>query len=698
MLCKLRGSTRTGAPSAASARELRNTFTTSTTAYKDTIMAEETDAIDRYAETYRHSIENPESFWGEEANAIEWQRPFRRVLDDSRAPLLRWFVDGATNICHNALDRHLDQRGDQAALIYVSSETNTEQTFTYRELHAEVNRVAAMIASLGVARGDRVLIYMPMVPEALFAMLACTRIGAIHSVVFGGFASSSLASRIDDATPKLILSADAGSRSGKIIAYKPLLDEAIVLARHKPEHVVLLDRGLAEMDRVDVRDVDWQTLRGMHLDARVPCVWLESNEPCYILYTSGTTGIPKGVQRDTGGHAVALAASIKYIFDPKAFDGPVDAQSGRRTFFAASDIGWVVGHSYIVYAPLICGMATVMYEGLPTRGMDGEPDPGMFWRIVASHRVNVMFTAPTAVRVLKKQDPSHLTRHDLSSLDALFLAGEPLDEPTARWISDGIKRPVLDNYWQTETGWPLLAVERGVDPDMQPRFGSPGKPVVGYKLKLLDEADNREIAVNQKGVLVIESPLPPGCMTTVWRDDQRFVDTYWSLLEDHSVYSTFDWGIRDDDGYYFILGRTDDVINVAGHRLGTREIEESISAHDAIAETAVVGVADQLKGQVAIAFAIVKNPALIETQQERMKLEGEVMATVDRSLGALARPARVHFVSALPKTRSGKMLRCAIAAVCEGRDPGDLTTIEDPTALDQIRSAVAAVPSPSVST
>ena len=659
-------------------------------------MAEETRTterpdrrIDRYAETYRRSVEDPESFWGDEANAIEWHKRFTRVLDDSRAPLLRWFVDGTTNICHNALDRHLEKRGDQTALIYISTETNTETIFTYRELHAEVNRVAAMIASLGVSRSDRVLIYMPMVPEALFAMLACTRIGAIHSVVFGGFASSSLASRIEDATPKLILSADAGSRSGKVIAYKPLLDEAIRLARYKPAHVVLLDRGLAAMDRVDDRDVDWKTLREAHLDANVPCVWLESNEPCYILYTSGTTGTPKGVQRDTGGHAVALAASIKYIFDPAVFNGKPDAQSGRRTFFAASDIGWVVGHSYIVYAPLICGMATVMYEGLPIRGMDGEPDPGIFWRIVAKHRVNAMFTAPTAIRVLKKHDPSHLARHDLSSLDALFLAGEPLDEPTARWISDGLKKPILDNYWQTETGWPMLAVERGIDPDMQPRFGSPGKAVVGYKLKLLDEASNAEMGANQKGVLVIEAPLPPGCMTTVWRDDARFIDTYWSLLDDKSVYSTFDWGIRDDDGYYFILGRTDDVINVAGHRLGTREIEESISAHQAIAETAVVGVADTLKGQVAIAFAIVRNPASIETLEMRMKLEGEVMATVDRSLGSLARPARVHFVNALPKTRSGKMLRRAIQAVCEGRDPGDLTTIEDPTALDQIRDAVA---------
>ena len=644
--------------------------------------------MDRYQEIYRQSVEDPESFWRDEAGAIDWQRPFSRVLDDRRAPHLRWFVDGTTNVCHNAVDRHLATRADQAALIYVSTETGTEKTFTYRDLFDEVNRVAAMLVAEGVGRGDRVLLYMPMVPEALFAMLACTRIGAIHSVVFGGFASSSLALRIDDAKPKVILSADAGSRAGKVIPYKGLLDAAIDLAAHKPDRVVMLDRGLASMTRVDGRDRDWETLRDRHLDARVPCTWLESNEPCYILYTSGTTGTPKGVQRDTGGHAVALVASIKYIFDPETTKGGVDPVSGRRTFFAASDIGWVVGHCYIVYAPLLCGMASVMYEGIPIRGLDGEPDPGVWWSIVAKHRVNAMFTAPTAIRVLKKQDPSHLSRHDLSSLDALFLAGEPLDEPTARWISEGIGKPILDNYWQTETGWPMLSIQRGVDPSMQPRFGSPGKPVVGYRLKLLDETTHTELGADRKGVLVIEGPLPPGCMSTVWGDDERFVDTYWSLLDDHSVYSTFDWGIRDADGYYFILGRTDDVINVAGHRLGTREIEESISGHSAIAETAVVGVADALKGQVAIAFAIVRDPATIASPQDRLKLEGEVMATVDRSLGALARPARVHFVTALPKTRSGKMLRRALQAVCEGRDPGDLTTIEDPTALDQIRAVL----------
>ena len=643
----------------------------------------------RYDQIYRHSIDEPEAFWSAEAAAVDWQVPFTRVLDDSRAPLLRWFVGGRTNVCHNAVDRHLPQRATQAALIHVSTETGEECTYTYQDLFDEVNRVAAMLIALGVGRGDRVLIYLPMVPEAVFAMLACTRIGAIHSVVFGGFASVSLAARIDDATPTVVLSADAGSRAGKLIAYKPLLDEALRLATHRPRGVILLDRGLAPMDRVDGRDHDWQALREQQVDARVPCVWLESSEPCYILYTSGTTGSPKGVQRDTGGHAVALVASVRYIFDPKAFAGDADSVSGRRTFFAASDIGWVVGHCYIVYAPLLCGMATVLYEGIPTRGLDGEADPGIWWSIVAKHRVNVMFTAPTAIRVLKKHDPSHLTRHDLSSLEALFLAGEPLDEPTARWIADGIGKPVLDNYWQTKTGWPMLATQRGIDPAMQPRFGSPGKPVVGYRLKLVDESGHRELGSDEKGVLVVEGPLPPGCMTTVWQHDARFVDTYWSLLDDHSVYATFDWGVRDADGYYFILGRTDDVINVAGHRLGTREIEESIAGHPAVAETAVVGVADALKGQVAMAFVVVRDPRAIETLQDRLRLEGEVMATVDRSLGALGRPARVLFVAALPKTRSGKMLRRALQAVCEGRDPGDLTTIDDPAALDRIRAALA---------
>jgi propionyl-CoA synthetase len=626
-----------------------------------------------YQTFYRRSIDDPEGFWGELAGLIDWHKPHSQVLDYSRPPFARWFVGGETNLCHNAVDRHLAARADQAALIYVSTETGTERTYTYRELHREINRAAAILQSLSVGRGDRVLIYMPMIPEAVIAMLACVRLGAIHSVVFGGFAAHSLATRIDDATPRLLISADAGSRGGKLIAYKPLLDEALKASQQPTTSVLLFDRGLVPMDRIAGRDHDWASLATRHAAAEVPCVWLEASEPSYILYTSGTTGRPKGVQRDTGGYAVGLAASMKYIF----------CAAPGETYFSTSDIGWVVGHSYIVYAPLIAGMATVLYEGLPVR-----PDGGIWWSIVERYRVNLMFTAPTAVRVLKKQDPAFLTRYDLSSLRYLFLAGEPLDEPTARWISTGINKPIIDNYWQTETGWPILGVMRGVDPTMEPRFGSPGKPVYGYKLKLLDEGDGHEVDANQKAVLAIEGPLPPGCMTTIWRDDARYLSTYWSTFPDRLVYSSFDWGIRDDDGYWFILGRTDDVINVAGHRLGTREIEESINAHPLVTESAVVGVADALKGQVAIAFAVLRDPAAVTHLEDRLRIEGEVMSLVDRQLGAVGRPARVHFVAVLPKTRSGKMLRRAIQAVCEGRDTGDLTTIEDPAALDQIRLAV----------
>jgi len=629
--------------------------------------------VTSYRECLSRSIQKPESFWAEEARMIDWKQPFERVLDHSRPPFARWFVGGTTNLCHNAVDRHLATRGDQAALIYVSTEVDDAKTYTYHQLHREVNRFAASLQSLGVERGDRVLIYMPMIPEAVFAMLACVRIGAIHSVVFGGFASVSLATRIDDARPKVIVSADAGARGGKVIPYKPLLDEAIAQSTAPPHSVLMVDRRLAPMPRVAGRDHDYAELRNRHLDAQVPCAWLESSEPSYILYTSGTTGKPKGVQRDTGGYAVALTSSMQRIFCGNA----------GETYFATSDIGWVVGHSYIVYGPLLAGMATVLYEGTPIR-----PDGGIFWRIVEQHRVSVMFSAPTAIRVLKKMDPALLKRYDLSSLRLLFLAGEPLDEPTARWIADGLGKPIIDNYWQTETGWPILAISRGVEA-LPSKFGSPGLPCFGYSVKLYDEHTGEEVGSNTKGVLAIEGPLPPGCMSTIWGDDERFVKTYWHSIPGRTVYSTFDWGIRDDDGYYFILGRTDDVINVAGHRLGTREIEESICSHPGVAEVAVVGVADSLKGQVAVAFAVVRDARSIESPQQRKTLEAEVMKQVDSQLGAVARPARVHFVTALPKTRSGKMLRRSVQAICEGRDPGDLTTIEDPTALEQIRTAVA---------
>lgn len=633
----------------------------------------------RYTDFYRQSIEQPDVFWAEQAKLIDWFKPFERVCNYDNPPFARWFEGGQTNLCHNAVDRHLKERPDQAALIAVSTETGTEITYSFTDLHREVQRMAASLQSLGVQKGDRVLIYMPMVADAAFAMLACARIGAIHCVVFGGFASGSLASRIDDATPKVIVSADAGSRGGKPMPYKPLLDEAIRLATHKPEAVLLSDRQLAPMELVAGRDHLWSALRQQHIDAQVPCEPMNSTDISYTIYTSGTTGKPKGVQRDTAGYTVALAASMRYIFDGRA----------GETFFSTSDIGWVVGHSYIVYGPLIAGMATLMYEGLPTQGLDGHPDGGIWWSLVEKYKVTGMFSAPTAVRVLKKQDPALLKKYDLSSLRALYLAGEPLDEPTARWISEGLNVPIIDNYWQTETGWPLLTVANGVTP-MTSKFGSPGVPMYGYNVKLLHENTGEELTQpNEKGVVVLAGPTPPGFMQTIWKDDARFVNTYWKSIPGKLVYNTFDWGIRDEDGYYFILGRTDDVINVAGHRLGTREIEESISGHASVAEVAVVGVADNLKGQVAMAFVVLKDAAALADQALALQLEREIMKRVDGDLGAVARPARVRFVTALPKTRSGKLLRRVIQAICEGRDAGDVTSMDDPAALQQIRDRMA---------
>ena len=626
---------------------------------------------------YQQSIDvqSRDDFWKKQAELVEWTKSPTQICDYSSPPFVQWFADGQLNLCHNAVDRHLADRADQPALIAVSTETNTERTYTYRELHEEVQRMAAVLQSFGVGKGDRVQIYMPMIAEAAFAMLACVRLGAIHSVVFGGFASVSLASRIDDAKPKVIISADAGSRGGRVVAYKPLLDEALELSAHKPHAVILVNRGMAEMSLRAGRDHVWGELRAQYLDAQVACKCLDAGDPSYILYTSGTTGKPKGVQRDTGGYTVALAASMTHIFNAKA----------GQTFFCTSDIGWVVGHSYIIYAPLIAGMATILYEGLPIR-----PDAGIWWSLVEKYRVTHMFSAPTAVRVLKKHAPEYLKKYDLSSLQALWLAGEPLDEPTAKWISDALNVPIIDNYWQTETGWPIMTLCNGVQAQTS-KFGSPGKAVYGYNVKLIDDKTGEELTQPyQKGVLAIEGPLPPGCMQTVWGDDERFVKTYWKSIPDKMIYSTFDWGIKDEDGYYFILGRTDDVINVAGHRLGTREIEESISAHPEIAEVAVVGVADSLKGQTAMAFAVVRDAGKVSTLTERKQLEAEVLKLVDGQLGAVARPSCVVFVNALPKTRSGKLLRRALQAVAENRDPGDLTTMDDPGALAHVKELLSA--------
>ncbi len=626
-----------------------------------------------YADFHRRSIEDREGFWTEQAQLIDWHKPFDQVCDYSKPPFADWFAGGETNLCYNAVDRHLATRPDQNALIFVSTETDIEKAYSFRELHAEVQRMAAILKALGVSKGDRVLIYMPMVAEACFAMLACARIGAIHSVVFGGFASHSLASRIEDAKPTAIISSDAGMRGGKVVPYKHLLDEAISLSAHKPAKVLMVNRGLAEFPKTAGRDEDYASLRAAHMNDVVPCEWVASNHPSYILYTSGTTGKPKGVQRDTAGYAVALAASMKHIY----------MGNPGETYFSTSDIGWVVGHSYIIYGPLIAGMATIMYEGLPIR-----PDAGIWWKLVEKYQVSVMFSAPTAARVLRKQDESYLTKYDLSSLKALFLAGEPLDEPTATWISGAIHKPIIDNYWQTETGWPIMAICNGVE-KAPTKFGSPGKAVYGFDVRLIDETTGEEInEANKKGVIAVEGPLPPGCLQTIWGDDERFVKTYWSSIHNRVMYSTFDWGVKDEDGYFFILGRTDDVINVAGHRLGTREIEESISSHANVAEVAVVGVADQLKGQVAVAFVVLKDPSVASTEADAKKAEAAIMKVVDDQLGAVARPARVRFVQVLPKTRSGKLLRRAIQAVCEGRDPGDLTTMEDPAALQQIMDSV----------
>lgn len=624
---------------------------------------------------YRQSMDEPNDFWREQAKLVDWFRPFDEVCDYSQPPFVKWFAGGQINLCHNAVDRHAAVRGNDAALIFVSTETDTETTYSFKQLLEQVQVMAAILQEQGVQKDDRVLIYMPMIPEATFAMLACARIGAIHSVVFGGFASVSLASRIDDCTPKVIVSADAGSRGGKIVPYKPLLDEALKLASHKPAGVVMVNRGLSVMSLVPGRDVDYAIASAKHAGARVACEPMASTDPSYILYTSGTTGKPKGVQRDTGGYAVAMAASMKHIY----MGGP------GETYFATSDIGWVVGHSYIVYGPLIAGMATIMYEGLPTR-----PDAGIWWELVEKYKVSVMFSAPTAVRVLKKYDSSFIKKADLSSLKALFLAGEPLDEPTAQWIFNALGKPVIDNYWQTETGWPILSLANGIEPAIS-KFGSPGVPMYGYNVQIIDENSGQNLTQpHAKGVVAIEGPLPPGCMQTIWGDDERFVQTYWSSIPGRLVYNTFDWGTRDADGYFFILGRTDDVINVAGHRLGTREIEESIATHSAIVEVAVVGVADKLKGQVAMAFAVLKDPSLYDSPQAQRQLEGDLMKLVDSQIGAVARPSRIRFVSLLPKTRSGKLLRRAIQAVCEHREVGDLTTMDDPSALATIKALVQA--------
>lgn len=629
-------------------------------------------SLEEYREFHRRSLQDRDGFWAEQARGIDWNKGFDEVCDFSKPPFARWFVGGETNLCHNAVDRHVEPRGDQNALVYVSTETDETGSYTYRDLYREVNVFAAVLRDLGVGRGDRVVIYMPMMVEAVFAMLACVRLGAIHSIVFGGFAAANLAKRIDDAKPKVMITADAGSRGGNVLRYKPLVDEAMDTSQHPPEHVVICRRGLDdEMSLIEGRDLDYADLRERHGDAEVPVEWLESSEPSYILYTSGTTGTPKGVQRDTGGYAVALAASMRDVF----------VSEPGETMFTASDIGWVVGQSYTVYAPLMYGMTSIVYEGLPVR-----PDPGIWWRIVQDHNVTTMFTAPTAIRALRKSDPEYMKKYDTSSLRNLFLAGEPLDEPTSRWAAESLGVSVRDNYWQTETGWPILSSMLPGLEDAPLKPGAAGFPCAGYDVRMVHEETGEEVPPNERGVLAIQPPLPPGCMSTVWGDDERFVETYFSDFPEQ-LYSTFDWATKDEEGYHFIMGRSDDVINVAGHRLGTREIEEAMSDHPEVAEAAAVGVKDEDKGQVVLAYVVPKDAGKVESEDGRQEMEKSVKEIVADKVGAIARPASIFFVETLPKTRSGKMLRRSIQALAESRDPGDLSTLEDPAALDSVRAS-----------
>ncbi|MBW0000381.1 MAG: propionate--CoA ligase [Verrucomicrobia bacterium] len=625
-------------------------------------------------EFIRRSLSEPEAFWTEQAQAIHWQTPFRQACDFSRPPFAKWFSGGTTNLSYNAVDRHVPERGDQAALSFYSTEVDQEKNYTYRDLHREVQTFAGALQGLGVKRGDRVIIYLPMIPEAFFAMLACARLGAIHSVVFAGFAPASLATRIDDAEAKLLITADAAMRGGKLIPLKQLADDAIRRAQFPPARVVVCDRGLdGTMPFTPPRDVRYADLRTKHAGEVVPPVWLESNELSYLLYTSGTTATPKGIPRDTGGYAVALSLAMQYIF----------AGVPGETMFTAADIGWAVGHSFGVYGPLLHGMNTVLYEGLPVR-----PDGGIWWKIVEKYRATVMFTSPTAIRVLKRQDPGLLRRYDTSSLQRLFLAGEPLDVPTWEWISNALEIPVIDNYWQTETGWPVLTLLPGIEaPKIKP--GSPGVATPGYATKIVEPATGTELPRGEKGFLALELPLPPGCMPTVWRNDEMFSGHYCGRFPDRMLYSTFDYAIQDEDGYIFLLGRSDDVINVAGHRLGTREIEETICRHLAVAEAAAVGVQDSVKGQVVHCFVVLKPSTATSAGPE--EIQQQIGDLVVKELGAFSRPSAVYIVGALPKTRSGKVLRRAILAAAEGRPTGDLSTLEDPVALDSIRNLVEVV-------
>ncbi len=623
-----------------------------------------------YGEVYARWLDNPESFWAEAAEAIHWYKKWDRVLDGSRPPFYRWFAGGMVNTCYNALDRHVESgRANQPALIYDSPVTGTIRTFTYRGLLDEVARFAGALGRQGVQKGDRVIIYMPMVPEAIVAMLACARIGAIHSVVFGGFASHELASRISDARPKVIVSASCGVEVDRVLPYKPLLDKAIELASVKPERCIILQRSQEKASMIAGRDLDWSELMASAKPAG--CVAVAATDPLYILYTSGTTGMPKGVVRDNGGHLVALQWSMKHIYGVEP----------GEVYWAASDVGWVVGHSYIVYAPLFNGNTTVLYEGKPV----GTPDPGAFWRLISQHGVRVLFTAPTAFRAIKREDPNgdYMRKYDLSCFRTLFLAGERCDPDTLLWAEKQLGVPVIDHWWQTETGWPIGAncVGLGMLP-VKP--GSCTKPVPGYDVRVLG-ADGKELPAGQIGSLVIKLPLPPGCLPTLWNNDEAYQKSYLSAFPGY--YLTADAGYKDEDGFLSVMTRTDDIINVAGHRLSTGAMEEVLASHPDVAECAVVGVADEIKGEIPLGFIVLK----AGVRRPHGEIVTDVVQMVRERIGPVASFRVATVVKRLPKTRSGKILRGTIKKIADGVEYNVPPTIDDPAILDEITTDLSAL-------
>ncbi len=621
-----------------------------------------------YQSVYARSLNDPEGFWGGAAEDIHWYKKWDSVLDGSHKPFYRWFPGGSLNTCYNALDVHVENgRGEQKALIYDSPVTATVRTYTYAQLRDAVAAFAGALRDQGVTKGDRIILYMPMVPEALIAMLACARLGAIHSVVFGGFAANELATRIDDAQPKLIASASCGIEGNRIIPYKPLLDEAIELASHKPQRCIILQRPQAQATMVTGRDLSWE--EGVSKAAPADCVPVAATDPLYILYTSGTTGRPKGVVRDNGGHAVALKWSMKHIYDVEA----------GEVYWAASDVGWVVGHSYIVYAPLLKGCTTVLYEGKPV----GTPDPGAFWRVIDQHGVSVLFTAPTAFRAIKKEDPKgeYLGKYDLSGLRTLFLAGERCDPATLTWAEEMLKVPVVDHWWQTETGWAIAANCLGIEA-LPVKPGSPTQAVPGFDVHVLDEA-GEDKAPGEMGNITIKLPLPPGCLPTLWHNDDFYRRAYLDQFPGH--YLTGDAGYQDEDGYLWIMSRTDDVINVAGHRLSTGAMEEVLAGHPDVAECAVIGVSDALKGQLPVGLVVLK----AGVEREPSEIIAELVQRVRHQIGPVAAFKLATVVKRLPKTRSGKILRGAMSKIADGVAYKMPATIDDPLILDEIRDALA---------